>query len=727
MFDQPNDFRYTLSTSDVISEVLNISPLEWDESSVSIKKDMTKFFANKREFSLPLGFVKRGRELLKNEFLKNGVNGEASLLVELLDRKTWKYEFFYKGKIDFYNIDLDSSVLEINFLDNDMQSFINSNKSVEYEIDIDESDYEVNFPEIQLLENASFYMYNQFDAAASNWSAWGYVMAATLVESNIRLGNTSVFSTGSERKGSQDTGPGSWDPQYWDSNFIFEANVDGLSFDININGIIDARVNIKDGLKQGYALILLWNNVKSNGDRDFGYESFFNTTDLDYGIHNDIEFNVTKTIISKAGYKYYLAWYPVPSAGIRPPDIEIGLYANLKEGNLSLKYKDFAKTNFKAKSKSPKSLFHKLVQKMSNNENAEISSYFLESIDHVQITSGDLLRKIDNGKIKTSFDSFFTSLSSLFDIGFDIINGVPTIEDRSFFVNKDLEIVVIENTKNVKTLSANDMIFSSIRTGYESEDYDTELGRQELNNGQTWKTPISNSNKTLDLISKYRADAYGINDIIVQTVYNPNKNNTKTDRSDDNDVFFLYCDAISFDPAHNELVNIGGTFVDVFFPNSYDMLTLESAQNYSGIDQNDKYFNWMITPKRNLMRHLKTVSISLFGEVNQDKFLEMTSADKWKDLNVEYNNSEFSEIIPIPISEIYDPHLLPLKIVFYAEHPKNFYDKFTQNPNGYIKAKINGNYFNIFVEEVKFNIIKRDDIEITGYVLNGQDLNKLYN
>lgn len=721
---QPDLFRYTLTTSDLSGVVINEAPNSWDDSAVTVKRDIKDFVGNRREFSLPLGFVKQARDILKNEFLKNGIMGEASLKIEILNNN-WDYEPFYEGLIDFSKADLDSTFMEVNFLDNDIQAKKQAFEDTEFEIPIltqDSLSYFANikFPPIQMVENASFYVANQMDAAAPNWGSYGKILAMTLNESKIRLGNSLLRDTNSDRKGSQDDGQDSWNPQLWQENSFMETYKSGPIINFNIKGKVSFVNGLNNGTPVGYTLMLSWNKADGSPDPDWENRWLFDTLDYPVGEHKDISIDVSREIVMEPGYKYFLSWYP--SAKGARPSAGYNMMASVDEAIVTIDYKDETPRGFEALAMPPKVLFKRLFEKMTGDNNIEVKSDILDRFPELFITCGDSIRDIYNPLIKTSFKDFWKALTGVLDVGFDIINGVPTIEEKSFFFDRSVLVTDIGPVGEYSIVPATELLFNDIRTGYESQDYETELGRQEVNNGQYWKTPVARGKSTLDLISPYRADPYGINDIIESTFYNPNKNYTNTDDARDNDVFWLWIDPTTFEPARFE----GGGPVKVYIHQSYEILTMAGLV-YSGIDPNDKLYNFMLSPKRNMLRHNGTIRTAMYGEINLDKNITLTKADKWTDFKIEYQDLDWFESAPVPINgmgpKFFEPFILSLSVAY----PDDFYFRYMANPTGVVSININGEDYLIHPIEMSFNLFDRSDFELKGLVCAGQNLDNLFN
>lgn len=89
--------------------------------------------------------------------------------------------------------------------------------------------------------------------------------------------------------------------------------------------------------------------------------------------------------------------------------------------------------------------------------------------------------------------------------------------------------------KNLKYSIDTSVIYSTVTVGYDKKDYESCNGRDEFNFNNTYSTGCQVSDKTLSLLSKYRADSYGI-EFAVQK-----RGEDTSDNTSDKDVFFITC------------------------------------------------------------------------------------------------------------------------------------------------------------------------------------------
>lgn len=118
-------------------------------------------------------------------------------------------------------------------------------------------------------------------------------------------------------------------------------------------------------------------------------------------------------------------------------------------------------------------------------------------------------------KFTTSLKDYLESLDVLGCVGIGIETIGQTeylkIEGRDYFYQKFVGINLGKVT-NIKRSVAKEKYFSSITVGYEkpSQSYDEAMGLDEYNTKISLTTCITRFESKLDLLSKYRADSYGI-------------------------------------------------------------------------------------------------------------------------------------------------------------------------------------------------------------------------
>jgi hypothetical protein len=123
-------------------------------------------------------------------------------------------------------------------------------------------------------------------------------------------------------------------------------------------------------------------------------------------------------------------------------------------------------------------------------------------------------------------------MSSVFGYVYDINDKTVTFRPRKdYFKN---EVVKTIEDYNGYTMNVNSsLIYSQVNVGYDKQDYDSVNGKDEFRFTNEYSTGITMTDNKLELISPYRADAYGI-EFLAQQI-----GEDTTDNSSDTDVFFV--------------------------------------------------------------------------------------------------------------------------------------------------------------------------------------------
>ncbi len=142
------------------------------------------------------------------------------------------------------------------------------------------------------------------------------------------------------------------------------------------------------------------------------------------------------------------------------------------------------------------------------------------------------------------------------------IQTVYFVHRSELFSNK-ANINRIEHCEEVTYSVDKSLIYSTVEIGYEAKDYDCINGRDEFNFNNTYSTGHTVSDKKLSMLSKYRADCYGL-EFAVQK-----RGQDTTDSNSDNDVFFIH--AIKKDGAliADRSVEIENTISNLLFNGAF--------------------------------------------------------------------------------------------------------------------------------------------------------------
>lgn len=165
-------------------------------------------------------------------------------------------------------------------------------------------------------------------------------------------------------------------------------------------------------------------------------------------------------------------------------------------------------------------------------------------LSKVMILHGMWLRGLTNGyekykHIATSFSDFYNSVNAIMPIGLEVSDKRVVLEKREYFYQKFVAIKV-EGVTDLRIELDSKNHFSIINVGYEKAGgYEEEQGLDDYNRKTQYSTILNVTNNTLELLSKYRSDTYGLETIRRENVeINPNVK-IDDDKKFDDDIWFL--------------------------------------------------------------------------------------------------------------------------------------------------------------------------------------------
>lgn len=248
----------------------------------------------------------------------------------------------------------------------------------------------------------------------------------------------------------------------------------------------------------------------------------------------------------------------------------------------------------------PWELFDALCTRLLSRPNSFYSELFGRTslgyasdgeLAYLGITTGYQLRNIEGRQFNTSFSDAFDSYNAITPLCafVDYVNNkrVIRIESLKYRYQKFPGISIASNDifyriSNVTRKVSEDMHYSSIECGYDKGggDYEEALGLDEHCGKSTYITPITKTENAYDIVSKYRADGYGIEFARRKPIAIYPDEDTRYDE----DIFMIDCK------------EIGGIWVPKLWSDYYTSLP-------QGIYSPETALNLGITPARNLLRH----------------------------------------------------------------------------------------------------------------------------
>lgn len=573
--------RYVLTINGAAYVLQDDDLRNWDEISCSLKRSSLDGIV--RTFTSQFEFVNQAYDLMLSAYLSEGINAKASIKV-LTINDVWTYDLRFECSLDFSTISWESGILKINSLDNGLEAVVKANKSTSYEMPVGECivpDRTLVFDRVEMTESLVYgftYGEQSEDSAA--------ITISLAKGERIWVGN----------KGSEIAVGGhvAWEEDQTDDegSYALQARRDlamNFNYDITFrntagHGSIDVSVRI---LRKGEVLPVDINALNGNGgqfaflgnngkvyvNEKLGISNFSSYAQLYTACkpESDNLFALVNNVIWETRYKgntqadgYTCAWentgktWEVYTRSRISGTMKLNLIAGDKvffdavavhdagkkamacilSSEMTFSWQAIGDT-VEIDAFTPYNVLTALVRKMAGDERecAIKISGLDERLAGTYLIPAESARGLDGAKFQTSFNDFSDWMSAVFGYVCRIDGNTLEFVHRSELFASSASPIIIEDAADVSYSVDSSSIYSSVTVGYEKKDYDSVNGRDEFNFNNTYSTGCTLSDKKLSLLSKYRADSYGL-EFAVQK-----RGEDSTDTSSDKDVFFILCAA----------------------------------------------------------------------------------------------------------------------------------------------------------------------------------------
>lgn len=494
----------------------------WDDFELAYKR--SNYDGVIRSFSTKFEFVNRSYELLKEEFAKNYLSSKAGIAFYKRNN-SWNWDKIFHCTLDFGTYSEDGMVVSINAVDDNLAAIIKAKRNILYE-----------YPVADLYTRSLNYDGLKFQYEAK------YVLGGNTYESDgVQYVNITSISSGTNAytipiyKLSNSELPSLDSPIIFsDAQFTGNSLEEGVPFaealadvHVDFNFTTDYYVHIYQGVVNSIKLRVF---KKDSGGAIEDVWSHYSDGFYKY-INEIIPIDLIK------GQKVYFMMELTFGAPITNnvdvvfPNFSLGISFMSRINTVNI---DVI---------SPITVLGKLLDSMTDSTETYsglIDDYdprmSMDRLSTSYIMAAESARGLLNAKLYTSYKKFCDWMEAEFGY-------VPVINENTVtFMHRD-KLFTSTIVKDLGTeindyeFSVNDsLIYSSVKVGYDKEDYDSVNGRDEFRFTNEFSTGLNLRENTLSLISPYRADAYGI-EFLVQK-----RGEDTTDNDSDNDVFFVSCD-----------------------------------------------------------------------------------------------------------------------------------------------------------------------------------------
>lgn len=549
-------------TYDATNELVN-----WDDVEMSFKRG--DYDGVVRSFSTKFEFANGAYSLLLKEYLSNYLNSSATL-VFYTRNNSWLLNEKFRCALDYSTFSYNDTTCEINAVDNSIASLIKAKKGTQYEYPVKEIKESQSLDYDRLLMNSDIKWSIPSDAEEPNVS---HVMTAypnayytipfyMLGQPEIATKDiVEVFDTAENRFESTESLFG---------EYLFK-NISDRDLTIRIKVKFSVFITYQRPGVSFPIYIRLSSYNENSKELKIYYQSAKIQTFNTYTV--DIDENLTISPGEMINFNIALA-----KSDPIYQKFPVNFKFNSLDTPLNISFSERGKS-VKIDCISPKVLLNRLLRSITdkNNVTGEIATGVDERLDMAMIVPAESIRGLPNAKIYTSYIKFANWMSAEF--GF-----VPVIGDEKVtFVHRDTlfqdtEIKDLQDSTSDLEYNVNaGLVYSGVKVGYDKQDYDSVNGRDEFRFTNEYTTGITLTDNVLELVSPYRADAYGMEFLAEK------RGEDTTDSDSDNDIFFV---GASLDGEKYKLVRDGYTISGVISPST--MFNAMYSQRFM-IEANARY------------------------------------------------------------------------------------------------------------------------------------------
>lgn len=605
-------FKITLDDTDVPLTLTN-NPAGIEDFEIKFKRHQT-YGTIMRSVSETLRFVEEGRQYIKDVFDQFGIDGDCSINIKTLNLTNKTYSTIYDGYLDFSTYSEDDVYVEIAIVDKKDTTVLQSRESIDIDllstVDLDGNAL-AGLPSQDTLE------LSPVDVVL--WAECQNVTADSSIIGQPSTGGVIFYPIGT-------TDPNFIGSEFDEVNLIYtnaSGSNKGVIFKYNANSITVTGQIVITATSPGADTITFQVTILRGSDGAV-LDSFIQSeTGIGtYPINYSSSFSGEKQSTIPDGNSEGIAIsidYVFTAVGTIDYDFDM----SMSEYEMTvIDASPVAASNcfaFKPLDALTRAL------KILGVSTAPTSDVFGPGGDYelCYITTGKRIRGFESDTpFNISFRDLFQSLSSIFGVWMD---SDFYIDKHSSFLDSLTGLTILQ-WKNIEFKPAVDWYLSKANIGYPDQNYDESNGLIEYNTEFQYATK-NKSDGSIDNVSIVRADGLGI-----EYTRRKSRDTAGTEDTDsDNDVFII------------SVVNDGGTLRPEI---GSDFTTV------TGLKNSDQYYNFFLTPKRNLIRNGLFLNTSLYYFLKEVQYVKSKNnidlvVDGISELDGDYSNASSEKFKPV--------------------------------------------------------------------------------
>ena len=523
------------------------------------------------EVSFPITFHFAAKELLEKLFEANGFYAEALFRIYKRADFSDDYTLVREMRLDFSTYKADRNGVEIESINDDLAEYISSRKSTKYDIKVSEiaDSKKWRYERMRLRDNGSWsipqWNEKEEDKDANTITVLDGDVSTLFMNVNaVEMtpgGYENIFQT---QQHSDADGTGEYNDL---APFFFQSAEEGKLYGPLTLTVKAKFCSVREMSNSDYLAnlryVLLWKSVGTGYQviKEWAPDGFFYTVsrnewrcewNIDWTSDGDWE------VAQGQGHPAFpgiylnagdcLAFAVLNKNHVNYPIIEIRSSARVWasediEPKVTLSFFGKNLNEFKdIRVIDPQKLLQKFIDSMTE-QNSDQRTYTGE-IDwgnlypaQVRISAAESLRGFEEAVLHGKFSDFVDWMRTLgYEYGITGNHILFKPRDQYFLKGTTALELADDEVEGLEIEASDAYAYTNVKIGYDKQDYESVNGRAEANGTFEYTTGfLRREEKTLELISPYRADSIGI-ELLCREADNKSKS---TDDSSDNDIFFV--------------------------------------------------------------------------------------------------------------------------------------------------------------------------------------------
>lgn len=586
-------FRFTLMESSMDDLVLYHAPDGWDDYTIELIRHKEYNSVLRTSAEIDLVFYKEGRQFIKTVYIRAGVEGDITLLVERLNLTTYEYEVYpAPTKISLASYLIDEVSVAVKLVDDSFKEKVFNREDIDVDIlklksiegyNIEPFDTEsIVIPDLS-IDNDDIATLTGLPVSSSS----PFVVPISSVTNNDFTAEMRV--------------PTSTVPDTLEAAFFLSSATSRV---LTISG--DLQCDIRDAISVDYRLVVL----DSSGAVVAKYGVYENSWSLSGDYIFDISFS-KQILLNKGESITFQCVYSALNVATSYHLTITEIYEAPAEKSIPA-YMDYE-------------VFLRICQIITNLDNPFKSDFFgrldtplttyTQDGELGALTKGIFIRtgtgiNISN-TIAVSLKDYFKAKSAQYRLGLGIeqkdgVNKV-VVENLDYFYT-GLPVLDISDRlrpEDIKVAAIPERYYNSAIFGYKKYEYDRSAGALEFNTVSTWTTVLKSIFTSISKICNIRADGQGIMNLL--NASSADDYDITKDVKGDDDLFLISCYRDELLPTLIARTNQGFDYI-------------------GGIVYANKLFNIIWSPARNLLRYGADIKAGLKKHLNS--FIRWQSTDK---------------------------------------------------------------------------------------------------